>query len=251
MKISSFTTVIHDIDNILVRDVPVTSTVVEFAQDLAIIDTGMPGNPELEERLGDYGYNVSDFTLVFNTHLHPDHIGGNHLFTNARILVSKCELLYETHFEREFQESSDPAAAFSKMGREIGYGELKMARDWKKLSVHYRVRDLVGDQAQVEFFEDEPALPEGIMISKTAGHSIDSRALMIQGERNSALVTGDALFHRDLWKVDKTKVIHHNVGLYRNNAKKLAIFKGIIIPGHDRPFENPSHHYLADEAFYL
>jgi glyoxylase-like metal-dependent hydrolase (beta-lactamase superfamily II) len=68
----------NNIDNLLVRGVPVTSTIVEFDDhSLAIIDTGMADNSELLEHLREMGYQPSDFSIVLNTHLHPDHIGGN------------------------------------------------------------------------------------------------------------------------------------------------------------------------------
>ena len=52
MKVTALTTVLHEIDNLLIRNIPVTSTVVELDDKmLAIIDTGMYGNPGLLESL--------------------------------------------------------------------------------------------------------------------------------------------------------------------------------------------------------
>lgn len=52
MKIRTITTVRHDTDNLIIRDVPVNSTIVDipdFGQ--AIIDTGSPDNPVMTEYL--------------------------------------------------------------------------------------------------------------------------------------------------------------------------------------------------------
>ena len=77
-----------------------TSTIVVFDdQTLAIIDTGMADKVDLLEQLNDMGYQPSDFSFVFNTHLHPDHISGNRHFTNARILISRMEPSYHQSME--------------------------------------------------------------------------------------------------------------------------------------------------------
>ena len=56
MKIAVMVTVVNDSDNLIIRNVPVSSTVVEFSDgNLAIIDTGMADNPQLAEELEDLG----------------------------------------------------------------------------------------------------------------------------------------------------------------------------------------------------
>jgi len=56
-----------------------------------IFDTGSPSdNANLVFQLKKYfDLNCEDIKFVFNTHVHPDHIGGNRLFTNARIIFSR------------------------------------------------------------------------------------------------------------------------------------------------------------------
>ena len=56
MKIAVIVTVVSDSDNLIIRNVPVSSTVVELSDGtLAIIDTGMADNPQLAEELKDLG----------------------------------------------------------------------------------------------------------------------------------------------------------------------------------------------------
>jgi len=49
---------------------------------IAIVDTGLPTDKEIIlQTLNEVGLKPSDVEIVINTHLHPDHCGGNELFT--------------------------------------------------------------------------------------------------------------------------------------------------------------------------
>lgn len=252
MRVTTITTVLHDIDNLLIRDVPVTSTVIEFDDGpLAIIDTGMSGNPDLLENLEEAGYSPLDFSLVINTHIHPDHVGGNRLFKNARILISRQELTYEQNCNRVLRETEDPVAALRRLGRHVDDRELVLSRELKRLAEECPADELVGDPEQIEFFEDLPLLPKGFSVRCVPGHSLDSRALVLENKCQSALVAGDALYHRDLWRKKTTGALHYKVDLFMRSARQISRFRGIIIPGHDHAFDNLTQRYLADNTFCL
>jgi len=124
MRVSCFLTSYHRTRNIIIRDVPVNSTVIQLADDtLIMVDTGLADNPEFLRELGQLGLQPADFQLVINTHLHCDHIGGNRLFNHARILVSRREYEYESALNRILQECSDPARALDWSPREAESGE--------------------------------------------------------------------------------------------------------------------------------
>ncbi|MEN6461542.1 MAG: MBL fold metallo-hydrolase [Syntrophomonas sp.] len=248
MKIKTITTWWHETDNLIIRDVPVTSTIVEMDKQLIIIDTGMVGNDQLLEELGDLGYCPSDFTMVINTHLHCDHIGGNRVFTKARILISRQELDYEENFARALQQSDDPVATLRSLGRNIDESSTKTAWDVKQAQDEWPASLLVGDQAQIEFFEDNPILPDNFSFIRVPGHTVDSRAVIINGSANQIAVTGDAFYHRDLWSVSVAG-INYDDSLFQQNAERLSHFKGIIIPGHDHAFDNSNGKYLIEDTF--
>lgn len=252
MKIETIISVKHDTDNLIIRDVPVSSTIVDVPDcGLTIIDTGSPGNPDLLEELDQLGYAPADFRLVINTHLHVDHIGGNRLFTNARILISRQELDFENDFARILRESDDPLAALNSMGRYVGENSHELARNLIKLVNEYPTAALIGDQTQIEFFEDEPDLPKIISLLQVPGHSIDSRAVLFQGKTRRAVAAGDALYHRDLWRNDTLAAIHYNARQFQQNAERIARFPDVIIPGHDRVFDNLTGQYLPDDYLII
>jgi len=252
VKITTIITGIQNTDNSIIRNVPVTSTIIEFTgNNLAIIDTGMADNPEFVEELVGTGYKPSDFDLVINTHLHCDHIGGNRLFNNARILISKKEYEYEMNFEKALQESEDPVMTLSSLGRKVDESASMLAWDLKKLAEKYPVSSLVGDTGQIEFFENSPYLPFELSLIPVPGHSIDSYAVRLKGHNCPALVSGDALYHRDLWKGASVPGINYNEKKFKESTRLISIFKGVIIPGHDYAFDNISGKYLENDSFYL
>lgn len=123
-----------------------TSLIVELDDTLAIIDTGMAGNPEQLEQFDDLGCRPSDFGLVFNTHLHPDHIGGNRHFPHARIIISRRELTYHQSLETLAADAPENA----------------LMRQMWEMRERYLVTEWIGDPGWIEFLEDHPRLPPGI-----------------------------------------------------------------------------------------
>jgi N-acyl homoserine lactone hydrolase len=252
VKITTIVTQVHNTDNIIIRNVPVSSTIIEFPDHyMAIIDTGMADNPELVKELAEWGYCPDDFDLVINTHLHCDHIGGNRLFKNARILISRREYDNEKEFGNSLRKSNDPVKLLSRLGREVDESTSILAGDLKKLAEAYPVSSLVGRSEQIEFFEELSLLPNGMSLVPTPGHSIVSHAVLIEGNCGRALVTGDALYHRDLWKEASVPGINYSEEMFRKTARKISKFKGIIIPGHDRAFDNLTRQYLEDDSFLV
>jgi len=121
----------------------------------------------------------------------------------------------------------------------------------KDLACRYPVSERVGDPEQVEYFEDNPPLPREISLLPVPGHTIDSRAVVLQGKEEQALIAGDAFYHRDLWRRSPFKGVNYRDSLYRKSALKIAGFKGIIIPGHDYAFDNRSGEYLQDDSIEI
>lgn len=252
MRIATIVTSMHNTDNLIIRDVPTTSTIVQFDDhSMAIIDTGMAGNPELLEQLSEMGFQPSDFSLVINTHLHPDHIGGNRLFTNARIIISQRELEYHRYLNQLMLQCNNPEALLKSDSRPHLSARPLLFRNLKELAERYPVLELVGYPEQLTFLEDNHESPKNIGFISVPGHSIDDHAVVLNGHTTKALIAGDALFHRDLWRQQTIPYINFSEDMFRRSANQITRFPGIIIPGHDNAFDNTNGKYMDLNKFVL
>lgn len=232
-----FMTVIHNSSYLMIRDVPVSSCILQCPDDvIVLIDTGMTGNEQLLDELEEIGIRANDVTMVINTHLHVDHAGNNVWFPHARILVSRQEWKWQSDLEKQLQVSQDPLRLLQELGRPVDEMFRPMADEMQGLAQDYPLLHRVGDPAQIEWIEDNPCLPDGIGLVHVPGHTPGSLAVQVNAS-NAVLIAGDALYHRDLWKTDALCALHTDQHLFQQTARSLIGFPGIIVPGHDRPFD--------------
>jgi hypothetical protein len=57
------------------------------------------------------------------------------------------------------------------------------------------------------------------------------------------------LYHRDLWRGPTLPSLNYDEDLFRRSAERLSAFDGIIVPGHDRAFDNATGVYLEGNTF--
>jgi len=252
LQVTAIMTQVDDIDNIIVRNIPVSTALIEYGDGhLAIIDTGMADNPQLEQELAEWGCQPEDFELVINTHLHCDHAGGNRLFKNARIIVSRRGLDYARDWQRQLGECEDYARRRGNRGQESDNSAAVLLTDIRRLAESFPVESYIGTPGQLEFIEDDPPLPPGFELIMAPGHTIADFGVVLTGTDTKVLVAGDALFHRDLWRSDYLPGINYNDAMFKESALRLSKFDGLIVPGHDRAFDNRTGIYLQDERLNI
>lgn len=141
----------------------------EFGQWL--VDRGWPSNPEhrIDRQLANIGYRPSDITHVITSHLHRDHIGGHHLFPQAKFYVGQGE------FPFAYWPAPISASAFmrSQLDRIRGL-------DWHE--VPGVDLDLFGDGSMTILF-----MP---------GHTPGSLCLKVRLPSRTFILTGDAVHVR-------------------------------------------------------
>lgn len=123
----------------------------------------------LERRLAEIDLEISDITHVVNTHLHPDHCGGNFLFPHAEFIVQG------EHYQEALDHPEIPSELFHRP------------------ELHYRLLD--GDEQ----------LFSGVRAIVAPGHARGLQALLVRlPQSGNILIAGDAIdtaehLERDLW----------------------------------------------------
>lgn len=229
--------------SILMRGCPQHASVVlaRRGHDIAVIDTGLAQHAaSLVAALAANDITPDDVTLVLNTHSHVDHSHNNSLFARARIFCSALD----RHWTRALHEA---LARIERPGPEDVlpfYPELastvyspKLVR--KVLAIERLLWDEArwGRPDQFAWLEEE-ALPEGISVMPTPGHTPHHVSYVIQTDARPILMTGDALVMRGEAHLSLQLAPPHNLIAYQHSQQLINSFDGIIVPGHDEPFDN-------------
>ena len=218
-----------------------TSVLARRGREIAVIDTGMGHHARsLTAALAAQGVRPDDVTLVLNTHAHVDHSHNNILFDRARILCSARdrEWTREVHevLDRHDQPEADEIAPFYP---ELAGGNFNPKLIRKVLGIEKMLWDVPrwGPLDRTEWLENVE-LPAGITIMPTPGHAPHHVSFAIETAGRPVLICGDALLLRGEENYDAPMMPPWNTPVYRESQARIHAFDGLIIPGHDEPFEN-------------
>lgn len=232
---------------------PLTAAVVVAGQQRTIIDTGYAGISEIFDFLAKLDFSPSSFDLVINTHVHPDHAGNNRAFTNARIVVSKMDYEFARDFSHAMQNAVDPLQVFARFYPEY---QLKQAQRHaltsRRTVEKYWQDEYIGRKEQLCWIEDEPKLPDYLELWPTPGHTPGHYSVKVTGAQRSMLIAGDAMPSRLFWKKNMRETTPRYDSLQTEiSRKRIQQFEGIILSGHDRPFDTQSGEYVQDKIIVL
>jgi 4-pyridoxolactonase len=199
--------------------IPVYSVLIEHDEGLFLIDTGidldhmnrvlpfeLPEQTEAQTipaQLAECGFALGDVTVLVNSHLHIDHVGGNQLFkgTGVRNLIHERELAQaRNHAPFEF----------------FGYSD----KSW----------DFEG--ANIETFSGDHELASGFNAIETPGHTVGHCSFLLEGPGRAMLLAMDVAYTAAALEKGIQPGFHHTpVDGVRSIArvKELAAEKGADI----------------------
>ena len=183
------------------------------AKSPILIDTGYISDfNETERLISRLGVNLSDVSLIINTHTHCDHIGGNKIIQQK----SGCDI------------------ALHKIGRCF----IDAQDDWSTWWRYYNQK--------AAFFKCTQTLEDGDIISigphefqviYTPGHASDG--IVLYNSQEKILISSDTLWESDMAVM--TLRVEGSTALFRmqESLQKLeSLDVKMIYPGHGRPFSD-------------
>lgn len=209
--------------------------------DIAVFDTGM-GHHEaaLVAALAAHGVAPDQVNLVFNTHSHVDHSHNNSIFRHARIFCSARDREWTRAMHDVLEHVEQPGAEdIAPFYPEIAAGTFDPKIVRKVLGIEKLLWDVTrwGRADQIAWLE-ETAVPSGITILQTPGHSPHHVSFVIATRGRPVLVCGDALLLRGEEAAPDPLMPPWSTAAYRRSQQIICAFDGIIMPGHDEPYDN-------------
>ena len=218
-----------------------SSVLARRGNEIAIFDTGLAHHAgSIVAALAAKGVAPGDVTLVFNTHGHVDHSHNNALFQRARIFCSARDREWTRALHgvlaRVDRPSPEDVLPFYPEIADVGYNP-KIIR--KVLAIEKLLWDEArwGRPHQFVWLE-ETAPPAGITVVETPGHAPHHVSFVIQTGGRPVLICGDALLQRDEVPGALPLMPPWYLTMYQRSQDRIGAFDGLIVPGHDEPFDN-------------
>ncbi|HEV2417325.1 MAG TPA: MBL fold metallo-hydrolase [Terriglobia bacterium] len=204
-----------------------------------LVDSGMPHDAhQLVKALAERGLRPEEIPFVINTHFHLDHVSNNCLFPSSAIYATQlssdwCRSLYSDflangHWEKLILKYYPETYEYENAADLIGKIR-KIAQRWWDAK-------RAGTSCQFRWIEKHH-LPDGIEAITTSGHVPGHVSLVVRNGSETTIIAGDALVTRTHDERVLT-MIPHRRAQYLLDRKTILSIPGIIIPGHDQPFEN-------------
>lgn len=208
-----------------------------------LFDTGSPADSEKVINILYNKFNLTpkDVTWIFNTHIHPDHVGNNNLYTNAKIVLSKKDFEFALNIANASYSSSNFLEYLHTKcpGYKTSFTEFEANQTKNYIKTYWSI-EKIGIGKNAIYIEDNPIIPEFINIIPTAGHTFYHYCYILNFENKKIIITGDALSNRLVLDEEDKNIRflepHMDFNLYFQSLDFLKKEKCLFVPGHDRPF---------------
>jgi N-acyl homoserine lactone hydrolase len=201
-------------------DLPLISWYIEGSDKRILVDTG-GGDPAtmptqvrpykrdkdqtVENALKKIGVSCEEIDIVIVTHLHWDHVGGNDLFPQEKIIIQSEELRSVSLFP--VVEGTDTSDTSEKLGYTVISGDTEIAK--------------------------------GVKVILTSGHTYGLQGVLVEGETRFFIASDTLpLFNNIESKPPIGSEIYVDLKQYEASIKRITELSAFVLPGHDfRVFE--------------
>lgn len=231
--------------------------VIDKEYGVILFDTGTPSNSKeiLSNLKQNFDINPEDVKWVFNTHIHPDHVGGNQLFKKAKLVFSKNEFEFTQDIaEVAFSDKNLQYYLHEKCpGYRTSFDDFETENMRYYLKQYWNIEN-IGMRSNPSFIEENPEIPPFIKILPSPGHTFFHYSFKIECLPYNIYITGDAISTRFSLHGNNELRLNEPHMDFDKYFKTINIFKeydGIFIPGHDRPFRSKTKERIKENIFEL
>ncbi len=171
-----------------------------------VFDVEFHGGEEIATRLAEIDIDVARIDYLINSHLHFDHVGGNHAVANARLIVQRAE--WQAGRDADLIQSN----GYNPRDYDLGHNVHQVDGE----------HDLFGDGTVV-------CIP-------TYGHTPGHQSLRVRLDRREVVLTSDACYlRRTLEELRLPSVVHDRREMLRSleRLRELRAAGAEIVFGHD------------------
>lgn len=171
-------------------DIEHVKKVLPFEKPLQTEQQTIPGALKL------LGLEPKDIDVLFNSHFHFDHVGGNKFFPDTKKICHKDEL---------------PQAAKCQPFEVLGYSDLAFSTEVAEARgmADQLSAGQTADNTQFELIEGDVELAPGVTLVYTPGHTVGHYSLLVEFEnRRPLLLTLDAAYTRKNYENDINAGFH-------------------------------------------
>jgi glyoxylase-like metal-dependent hydrolase (beta-lactamase superfamily II) len=232
--------------------IPLMAGLLRYDEQLVLVDTGFHDEPDLLLCLKRLNIQPQNVQVVINTHVHPDHVGNNRLFTNATIILSRADYEFARQYSHAMMATNDPLHVLLTFFPEArGHRLLRHASQAQEMARRFWQDDIIGQKDQISWIEDRPSLPLHIELWPTPGHTPGHHAVVLRTS-TPLLISGDAMPGRLFWRSRLTELVpRFNNEQFLESKTWVEQFEGLIMGGHDRPFWTATGQHCAAEEIRL
>lgn len=143
-------------------------------------------NMTYEAQLAKFGYKIEDIKYVLHTHLHIDHAGNDDLFTNAKIIMPRKELMFAV---ADIMDAQYPPEYITYLVEQIHV------------------------PGKVRLIDNDLEIAPGIKLEITDAHTWGSMNIKVNTQKGLAIICGDVIYDEKLQCRENdifTEVTAHN-----------------------------------------
>jgi glyoxylase-like metal-dependent hydrolase (beta-lactamase superfamily II) len=231
---------------------PLMAGVLHYDDQLVLVDTGFHEEPDLLTCLQRLNIRPPSIQVVINTHVHPDHVGNNRLFTHARFVLSRKDYEFARDYSHAMMATTDPLAVLQSFYPDArGHRLLRHAAQAKEMARRFWQDDIIGPEDRIAWIEDQPALPPFMDLVPTPGHTPGHHAVVLRTS-TPLLLSGDAMPSRLFWRSRLTELVpRFSSEQFQHSKGWIEQFEGLIMGGHDLPFWTATGQYCEAKEIRL